>query len=90
MSLFWKQNDSHITSLMPNRRVIISKRPYISLMIAFRATKYENYLYPGFSILLMTEVVPKIFLNLNVVGHLAVPAGRGSCLPRLAIFLFLC
>ena len=33
------------------------------------------------------EVVPKIFPNLNVVGHLAVPAGWGSCLPRLAIFL---
>ena len=29
MSLFWKQNDGHITSLMPNRRVIISERPYI-------------------------------------------------------------
>ena len=24
MSLFWKQNGRHITSLMPNRRVIIS------------------------------------------------------------------
>ena len=42
----------------------------------------------GFSILLTTEVVPKIFLNLNVVGHLAVPVGWGSCLPRLAIFRF--
>ena len=33
----------------------------------------------------------KLFLrfspNLNVVGHLAVPAGWGSCLPRLAIFV---
>ena len=27
-----------------------------------------------------------IFPNLNVVSHLAVPAGSGSCLPRLAIF----
>ena len=40
----------------------------------------------GFSILLTTEVVPKIFPNLNVVGHLAVPVGWGSCLLRLAIF----
>ena len=32
------------------------------------------------------EVVPKIFPNLNVVCHLAVPAGWGSCLSRLAIF----
>ena len=32
MSLFWKQTDHHITSLVPNRRVIISKRPYISLL----------------------------------------------------------
>ena len=40
----------------------------------------------GFAILLTTEVVPKIFPNLNVVGHLAVPVGWGSCLPRLAIF----
>ena len=32
------------------------------------------------------EVVPKIFPNLNVVCHLAVPTGWGSCLPRLAIF----
>ena len=34
------------------------------------------------------EVVSKIFPNLNVVGHLAVPAVWGSCLPRLAIFYF--
>ena len=32
------------------------------------------------------EVVPNIFPTLNVVGHLAVPAGWGSCLLRLAIF----
>ena len=38
------------------------------------------------SLLLTTEVVRKIFPNLNVVGHLAVPVGLGSCLPRLAIF----
>ena len=38
------------------------------------------------SLLLTTEVVPKFFPNLNVVGHLAVPARWGSCLPRLAIF----
>ena len=31
-------------------------------------------------------LVPKIFPNLNVVGHLAVPVGWRSCLPRLAIF----
>ena len=37
---------------------------------------------------LQAEVVPKIFLNLNVVGHLAVPVGWGSCLPRLAIFMY--
>ena len=37
---------------------------------------------------LTTEVVPKIFSNLNVVAHLAVPAGWGCCLPRLAIFFF--
>ena len=36
--------------------------------------------------LLITEVVPKMFPNLNVVGHLVVPAGWDSCLPRLAIF----
>ena len=33
MSLFWKQNGCHITSLMPNRSFIISKRPYISHII---------------------------------------------------------
>ena len=27
------------------------------------------------SLLLTTEVVPKIFPNLNVVGHLAIPCG---------------
>ena len=37
--------------------------------------------------LLITEVVPKISPNLNVVRHLVVPAGWGSCLPRLAIFI---
>ena len=36
--------------------------------------------------LLTTEVVPKIFPILNVIGHLAVPVGWGSCLLRLAIF----
>ena len=40
-------------------------------------------------ILLTTEVVPKIFKNLNVAAHLVVPAGWGSCLPRLAIFNFI-
>ena len=40
------------------------------------------------SLLFTTEVVPKIFPNLNVVGHLAVRAGWGSCLPRLAIFRY--
>ena len=95
MSLFWKQNRRHITSLMPNRRVIISKRPYISLIIVSLASKYENYLQEimacesfvehlvGFFIHLTTEVVPEIFPNLNVVGHLAVPVGWGSCLLRL-------
>ena len=38
------------------------------------------------SLLLTTEVVPKIIPNLNVVDHLAVPAGWGSCLPMLAMF----
>ena len=33
MSLFWKQNGRLIISLMANRRVIISKRPYISPII---------------------------------------------------------
>ena len=41
----------------------------------------------GFSILLTTEVVPKIFKNLNVIAHLVVPAGWGTYLPRMAIFL---
>ena len=41
----------------------------------------------GFSILLTTEVVPKIFQNLNVFGDLAVPAVGGFCLLRLAFFL---
>ena len=38
-----------------------------------------------------TEVVPisTIFPNLNVVGHLAVPVGWGSCLLRLAIIYIL-
>ena len=34
------------------------------------------------------DVVPKIFPNLNVIGHLPVPAVWGSCLPRLAIFSY--
>ena len=41
----------------------------------------------GSSILLTTDVVPKISPNLNVIGHLPVPAGWGSCLLRLAIFV---
>ena len=36
-------------------------------------------------ILLICEVVPKIFPNLNVVAHLVVPVDWGSCLPRLSI-----
>ena len=31
-----------------------------------------------------------IFPNLNVVEHLVLPAGWGSCLPMLAIFKILC
>ena len=42
----------------------------------------------GFFILLITEVVLKIFPNLNVVAHLVLLAGWGSCPPRLAIFSF--
>ena len=34
------------------------------------------------------KVVRKIFPNLNIVAHLVVPAGWGSCLLRLAIFSF--
>ena len=41
----------------------------------------------GFLILLKTDVVGKIFPNLNVVCHLVVPAGWDSCLARLAIFI---
>ena len=37
--------------------------------------------------LLTTDVVPKIFPNINV-AHLVIPAGWGSCMPRLAIFAF--
>ena len=35
----------------------------------------------------MTEDVPNIFQNLNV-AHLAVTAGRDSCLLRVAVFIF--
>ena len=63
---------------------------YISLVIGSRALKYEINLskFCEYCILLATEVVPKIFPNLNVVAYLVVPAVWGSCLPRLAI-LFL-
>ena len=40
----------------------------------------------GFCLLSTTEVVSKIFTNLNIVAHLVAPAGWGSCLPKLAIF----
>ena len=40
----------------------------------------------GFCILVTTEFLPNIFPNLNVVAHLVIPAGWGSCPPRLAIF----
>ena len=93
VSLFWKQNGRHITSLMPNRRVIISKRPYISLIIVSLASKYANYLKEIMACESFVEhlvgslyFLQQIFPNLNVVGNLAVPAGWGSCLPRLAIF----
>ena len=39
---------------------------------------------------LYTEVVAKIFPNLNVFVHLVVPVGWGSCLLRLAIFVIVC
>ena len=35
--------------------------------------------------LFTTEVVPKIFPNLNIVAHFVAPGGWGSCLSRLAI-----
>ena len=40
-------------------------------------------------LLLTTEVVPKIFPILIVVAHSVIPAGWGSCLPRLAVFHYL-
>ena len=43
----------------------------------------------GFCILLTTDIVPKISPNLNVITHLVVPAGWGSCLPRLTFLLLL-
>ena len=46
VSLFWKQNGRHIISLMANQRVIISKRPYISLIIV---SPDESRGYLGFS-----------------------------------------
>ena len=47
----------------------------------------ESYIRQYFvDSVLTTEVVPKIFPIVNVVAHLVVPAGWGSCLPRLAIF----
>ena len=42
-----------------------------------------NPRFRGFCILVTTEVVAKVFTNLNVVAHLVVPASWGSCLPRL-------
>ena len=43
----------------------------------------------GFSIFLTTEVVPKIFPNFNVVGHLAVPAGWVlACRGWLVLIIF--
>ena len=47
----------------------------------------ESFVVRLVGILLTTDVVPKIFPNLNVIGHLPVPAGWGSCLLRLAIFI---
>ena len=74
------------------------KGPYISLVIGSRASKYETYLYrimvvhltfDNISWILCTScnlTCSKILLNVNVVAHLVVPAGCGSCPPRLAIF----
>ena len=53
----------------------------------------ESYIlttFHRFCILLTTEVVSKILPYLNVVAHLVVPAGWGSCLPRLTIFCLYC
>ena len=36
----------------------------------------------------LSEVVPQIFQKTNVVTHLVVPAGWGSCLLRLPIVIF--
>ena len=44
-------------------------------------------IFHGFCILLTTEVVHKIFPSLNAFAHLVVPAGWGSCLATLAIFM---
>ena len=99
VSLFWKQNGRHITSLMPIRRVIISKRPYISLIIVCSSSKYEKLLVRnhglwifrrtscGFSILLTIEVVPKIFPNLNVVGSFSCTCGLGFLPAEAGYFL---
>ena len=64
------------------------KRPYISLIIGSWTCKQlvRNHgvrilhltSSRGFCVLLIAEVVPKIFSNFNAVAHLVVPVGWGS------------
>ena len=47
---------------------------------------YHLTTFHGFCVLLTTEVVPKVFPNLNVVAHLVVPAGWGFLPQRFFVF----
>ena len=65
-----------------------SVRACMRVCVRMNVCAFESYInfFYGFCVLLTTEIVPKIFQDLNVVAHLVVPVGWGSCLPRLAIF----
>ena len=65
--------------------VIIFKLLFLSYILILGFGFWDRTSH-RFSILLTIEVVPNIFSNLNVVTHLVVPAGWGSCLLRRAIF----
>ena len=77
---------SFISKSIKGRQFLLNKS-ITYFWVIYRIVKFQIYLSSrGFTVLLTTEVVPKIFSNLNVVCHLGVPAGWGSCLPRMAIF----
>ena len=89
LSYFIKQTNKPWTWSKLKHMTSGPSQPLRPLMVGNRWTKSCKPVTGKLTTHLHIEVVPKSFPNLNVVAHLVVPVGWGSCLLRVAIFYFM-